>query len=114
MSIISKSVKYAYQDGNSITCEDGIWQILFDCGATHGNCSMESCGSREAVRRGGIYRNAMAHSRQRISGSYNGGKADCWKESSMNWARADLEDIGIDSTYIKAHKASAGARRGGD
>ena len=26
---------------------------------------------------------------------------------------ADLEDIGIDSTYIKAHKASAGAERGG-
>ena len=26
---------------------------------------------------------------------------------------ADLEDISIDSTYIKAHKASAGAERGG-
>ena len=26
---------------------------------------------------------------------------------------ADLEDISIDSTYIKAHKASAGAKRGG-
>ena len=25
---------------------------------------------------------------------------------------ADLEDISIDSTYIKAHKASAGAKRG--
>ena len=27
---------------------------------------------------------------------------------------ADLEDISIDSTYIKAHKASAGAERGGE
>ena len=26
---------------------------------------------------------------------------------------ADLQDISIDSTYIKAHKASAGAERGG-
>ena len=26
---------------------------------------------------------------------------------------ADLENISIDSTYIKAHKASAGAQRGG-
>ena len=26
---------------------------------------------------------------------------------------ADLEDISMDSTYIKAHKASAGAERGG-
>ena len=26
---------------------------------------------------------------------------------------ADLQDIGIDSTYVKAHKASAGAERGG-
>ena len=26
---------------------------------------------------------------------------------------ADVEDISIDSTYIKAHKASAGAERGG-
>ena len=26
---------------------------------------------------------------------------------------ADLEDISIDSTYIKVHKASAGAERGG-
>lgn len=26
---------------------------------------------------------------------------------------ADLEDVGLDSTYIKAHKASAGAQRGG-
>ena len=28
-------------------------------------------------------------------------------------ADADLETISIDSTYIKAHKASAGAQRGG-
>ena len=26
---------------------------------------------------------------------------------------ADLQDISIDSTYVKAHKASAGAERGG-
>ena len=27
---------------------------------------------------------------------------------------ADLQDISIDSTYIKAHKASAGARHGAE
>lgn len=76
---------------------------------------MGFCGSRVAEQLGEICRNDTEHGKP----SYK--RFVQWQEAGLLeqifhdlGADADLQDISIDSTYIKAHKASAGAAKKGN
>ena len=62
---------------------------------------MEFAGFFEVELPGEIFQNDMVHGKPCINGFRNGPKP----------ADADMQDISIDSTCIKAHKASAGAKK---